>query len=183
MTWDRLAYQPYFSSSAANVGYGLWSHDIVGGDGSDPELFLRWIQWGAWSSIFRTHDRGMSSGGCQVNENGCNLLFPWDLPQDLFVHARFALQTRSRLIPYIYTATYKMHKSLKSFLRPMYWDFPKDTDSFKACTIDGEMSQYMFGDEMFIAPVVSPSDPDTKLATKKVRLDKEQSDDLDCIAL
>ena len=31
LTWDNLAYQPYFSMTGTNVGYGFWSHDIEGG--------------------------------------------------------------------------------------------------------------------------------------------------------
>lgn len=64
LSWDDLAYQPYFSATASNVGYGFWSHDIEG-PGGDHELYTRWIQWGAFSAIMRHHDRGMSSGGCK----------------------------------------------------------------------------------------------------------------------
>jgi hypothetical protein len=30
LTWGNLAYQPYFSATAANVLFPSWSHDIVG---------------------------------------------------------------------------------------------------------------------------------------------------------
>lgn len=63
VTWQNLAFQPYFSMTATNVGYGFWSHDIVG-PANDHELHTRWVQWGAFSGVFRTHDRGMSAGGC-----------------------------------------------------------------------------------------------------------------------
>lgn len=56
LSWANLAYQPYFSSTASNVGFGFWSHDIVG-PGSDHELYLRWLQWGCVSGIMRNHDR------------------------------------------------------------------------------------------------------------------------------
>ncbi|GMI09348.1 hypothetical protein TrLO_g6804 [Triparma laevis f. longispina] len=168
VTWDRLAYQPYFSATAANVGFGLWSHDLVGPNKEDTELFLRWLQWGAFSSIFRTHDRGMSSGGCADNDSGCNLLHIWDLPQPQFQIARDFLQLRSSLMPYIYSATRTMHDSLLSFLRPMYLDFPAESDAYDACAPDGSMSQFMFGDDMFVAPVVNPADETTNLATKTV---------------
>ena len=51
------------SAAAGNVGFGFWSHDITG-PGDDMELYTRWTQWGALSSIMRFHERGMSSGGC-----------------------------------------------------------------------------------------------------------------------
>ena len=68
--WDSLAFQPYFTATAANVGYGYWSHDIGGHmrvdlgakpaagipqDPGYPELYTRWIQWGIFSPILRTH--------------------------------------------------------------------------------------------------------------------------------
>lgn len=30
ITWDSLAFQPEFTATAANIGYGWWSHDIGG---------------------------------------------------------------------------------------------------------------------------------------------------------
>lgn len=47
--WESLAFQPYFTATAANVGYGYWSHDIGGHmPGTEPpELYTRWIQWGS----------------------------------------------------------------------------------------------------------------------------------------
>ena len=58
VSWDSLAYQPYFTATAANVGYGWWSHDIGGHMGGieDPELFTRWVQYGLFSPI-------LASGG------------------------------------------------------------------------------------------------------------------------
>ena len=69
MNWDTLAYQPYFSQTAANVAYGFWSHDIEG-PGNDPEMYVRWVQWAAFSGVLRSHDRGMSAGSCAGDEPG-----------------------------------------------------------------------------------------------------------------
>ena len=55
--WAALAFQPYFTATAANVGYGWWSHDIGGHmfeDGT-PELYPRWVQFGVFSPILRLH--------------------------------------------------------------------------------------------------------------------------------
>ena len=55
--WPSLAFQPWFTATAANVGYAYWSHDIGGHmpGAVDPELFTRWVQFGAFSPILRTH--------------------------------------------------------------------------------------------------------------------------------
>jgi alpha-glucosidase (family GH31 glycosyl hydrolase) len=43
LNWINLAYQPYFSATAVNVGHGFWSHDIEGPT-RDMELYTRWLQ-------------------------------------------------------------------------------------------------------------------------------------------
>ena len=50
LTWDNMAYQPYFSLTSANVAYGYWSHDICG-PSDDHELYTRWIQWASYSGV------------------------------------------------------------------------------------------------------------------------------------
>ena len=52
INFQTLGFQPYFTATASNVGYGYWGHDLGGHaftDESivnDPELVLRWIQFG-----------------------------------------------------------------------------------------------------------------------------------------
>ena len=57
-TYGTLAWQPYFTATASNVGFGYWGHDLGGhqqtGD-NDPEIYLRWMQFGVFTPIFRTH--------------------------------------------------------------------------------------------------------------------------------
>ncbi len=54
--WESLDFQVAFTLSASNVGYGYWSHDIGGHTKpSPPELYTRWVQWGVFSPMFRTH--------------------------------------------------------------------------------------------------------------------------------
>jgi alpha-glucosidase len=57
ITWDSLAYQPWFTATASNVLYGTWSHDIGGHMSGEntPELYTRWMQFGLFSPILRTH--------------------------------------------------------------------------------------------------------------------------------
>ena len=58
ISWESLDFQPYFNSTASNVLYGYWSHDIGGHQGADsinPELYVRWMQFGALSPVLRSH--------------------------------------------------------------------------------------------------------------------------------
>jgi len=68
-SWKSLAFQPYFSQSGTNVGYGFWSNDIIG-HLLDYELQTRWVQWGSLSAIFRIHDAGAAAGSC-ADHGGC----------------------------------------------------------------------------------------------------------------
>ena len=57
-TFPTLAWQPYFTATASNVCFGYWGHDLGGHvqDGpNEPELYLRWMQFGVFTPIFRTH--------------------------------------------------------------------------------------------------------------------------------
>ena len=57
VTWESLQFQPYFTSTASNIGYGWWSHDIGGhmNGYKDDELEGRWYQLGVFSPINRLH--------------------------------------------------------------------------------------------------------------------------------
>ncbi len=66
LTWNNMAYQPYFSATAANVGHAFISHDIEG-PAWDPELYTRWLQIGSFSGVMRSHDRGARARGGDVS--------------------------------------------------------------------------------------------------------------------
>lgn len=152
--WSSLAFQPYFTATAANVGFGYWSHDIGGhlpGTVS-PELYTRWVQWGAFSPILRTHTTRNAEAERRI----------WAYPYEYFNAMRKAFLIRYSLFPYIYTSSRETYDTGVSVVHPLYYEYP---DLSAAYTYTG---QYMFGDDMMIAPVVSPMSPDTMLATKEV---------------
>lgn len=143
--FPTLAFQPYFTSTASNVGYGYWSHDIGGhhqdGD-NDPELFLRWIQYGVFSPIVRTH----SSKNAAVERR------IWKYPN--FPLMKEALDLRYALIPYIYTQARGAYDTGISLCRPLYYEWPDENEAYK----HGE--EYMFGDDILAAPIVKRAGAD-----------------------
>lgn len=149
ITWASLDFQPYFTSTAANVGYGFWSHDIGGHMGGDqqknPELYTRWIEWGAFSPILRTHSTKNSNIERRI----------WAYPLDNFYAMRDAIKLRYSLIPYIYTAARESYDTGVSMLRPMYYDYPQEKISYDL------KNQYMFGNDMIVAPVTHPIGKDS----------------------
>src|SRR3954454_16774285 len=90
ISWASLEFQPHFTATASNIGYGWWSHDIGGHlwGGRDDELATRWVQLGAVSPILRLHS---SHSPFLVKE-------PWQYPAESREAMGAALQFRQRLL-------------------------------------------------------------------------------------
>lgn len=146
-TWETLKYMPYFTSTASNVGYGYWGHDIGGfralpGDSTiDLELYTRFFQFGAYSPIMRTH----SDKKIHLNKE------PWNFDRETLNLIRDAVKIRYRNVPYIYSMARKAYDDGVSICRPMYYDYPDSKEAYDY------KDQYMFGDQMIVAPVSSPA--------------------------
>jgi alpha-glucosidase (family GH31 glycosyl hydrolase) len=151
ISWPSLAFQPYFTATASNVLYGYWSHDIGGHFFAettpeserhiDPELYLRWMQFGAYSPILRTH----SSKEAGLRKE------PWRFSPEIFAALRHTVDLRYELAPYIYTASRQAYDSGVSILRPLYYAWPEQDQAYTS------RSEYLFGDDMLVAPVTQPA--------------------------
>lgn len=156
-SWDSLKFQPYFTATASNIGYGWWSHDIGGHFGyADPEMLTRWIQLGVFSPILRIHS-------CS-SEFSCKE--PWSFSGEYRSVVEDSLRLRYRLFPYLYTMNYRCHSELKQLVEPMYYAYPKCDEAYRVPT------QFMFGTELMIAPVIAPRDKKSGLAETEVWLPK-----------
>jgi alpha-glucosidase (family GH31 glycosyl hydrolase) len=156
VTWKTLQFQPYFTATAANVGYGWWSHDIGGhmGGVEEPELYLRWMQYGVFSPILRLHS----------TNNPFHERRPWGYDAETARHASDAMRLRHALIPYLYTAAWHNYRDGVVPIRPMYHLKPEENDAY-LCP-----SEYAFGSELIAAPFTTPRDPDTRLSRQVVWL-------------
>ena len=163
VTWACFAFQPYFSIAAANVGYS-WSHDLVG-PAFDHELHVRWMQFGAFSSIMRIHDRGMSAGICYPD---CAIVNVWKLPFRYFDAIRTAMLQRVSLLPYMYTSMRSTFDSGVQMMYPMYYDWPAAPQAY-LMDGNGTFAQYMFGPNILVAPVCAPGN-EFQIASKQVWL-------------
>ncbi|MGH7596928.1 MAG: TIM-barrel domain-containing protein [bacterium] len=155
-TWEMLGFEPYFTATAANVGYGYWSHDIGGhmpGEVS-PELYTRWIQFGVFSPILRTHTTKNPKAERRI----------WAYPTEAFLNMREAFLLRYALIPYIYTAARQAYDTGIAICRPMYYEYPEIEAAYEF------KNQYMFGENLLVAPIAEAVSPNNLLATKKVWL-------------
>ena len=162
IAWDALAFLPWFTSTASNVGYGYWGHDIGGHmfhkedeKKIDPELYLRWLQYGVFTPVFKTH----------CTKNSIIERRIWQYPNHM-MDMRAAMHLRYALVPYIYAAARETFDTGVSMCRPMYYSHPEHDLAYKS----GE--QFMFGSDLLVAPIVCPADKNTGLATRKVWLPK-----------
>ena len=141
-----MNYQPYFNSTASNVLYGYWSHDLGGhiGNHIDPEMYIRWMQFGALSPIMRTH----SQKSANMNKE------PWSFSAEYCEILREIVRQRYEMAPYIYTMARKAYDEGLSLCRPLYYDYPECNEAYSF------RNEYMFGDDMLIAPITTPANGD-----------------------
>lgn len=154
INFPTLAFQPYFTATASNVGYGYWGHDLGGHAWTDemnannPDLVLRWLQFGVFTPIFRTHATKDSRIERQI----------WKFSN--FPTMLEAVKLRYALFPYIYTMAREAYDTGISICRPLYYDYP---DGEEAYTYEGE---YMFGNDILVAPITEASS--NGLSTKEI---------------
>ena len=165
LDWENLSFQPFFTATGANVLFSSWSHDITGPN-RDPELFVRWTQWGAFSGILRFHERGMSSGPCAFTSfplpsSECANVDLWaNLPVRFANILHATMQIRQKWVPYMYSSAIVTFQTGIPWIRPLYYEFPTVENAYTYG------NQYMFGDLVTVAPIVEPSDPQAPTATE-----------------
>ncbi|MHA3702194.1 glycoside hydrolase family 31 protein [Jatrophihabitans sp. YIM 134969] len=153
--WGALAFQPRYTAAGANVAYGWWSHDIGGHSGpDDPELYVRWVQFGAVSPVLRLHSNNQEESDRR----------PWAFGEEVEDLTREAFRLRYELLPYLYTAARTSVDTGASLVRPTAWIDPEHDGSYLA------RSQYLLGPDLLVAPVVRPMDTTTGLADADVWL-------------
>lgn len=133
--WDSLAATIRGGLSAGMSGLALWSHDIGGYRGTpDPELYVRWAQFGLFSSHSRMH-------GDSPRE-------PWLFGDEALAIVRRFAGLRYRLFPYIRSAALEARESGLPVLRALPLAFPDDPN---AAAWEHE---YLFGPSLLVAPVI-----------------------------
>ena len=156
-TWQTLAFLPWFTSTASNVNYGYWGHDIGGHmfhsnvKETDPELYTRWLQYGVFTPIFKTHS----------TKDQKIVRYPWAFPDHVF-HMRDAIRLRYDLVPYIYNASRENYDTGVAMCRPMYYDYPELDKAYSS------PEQFMFGNDILATAVVQPVDKVTGLAKRSI---------------
>ncbi len=121
--------------SLAASGFGYWSRDIGGFEGTpDAGVFKRWLAFG----LLPSHSRLHGSGSYRV---------PWPFDDEAVEVARRFTRLKMSLMPYLAATARQLRDSGTPMLRPMVLEFPDDPATEHIDT------QYMLGDSLLVAPV------------------------------
>ncbi len=151
-TWDMLRKQIPAALNFTLMGIPNWNSDIggffagrwrKGGGTHNPEfqdLYNRWMQFGAFSPMMRSHGTDLPREIWQFGEPGSRY----------FNSIASTIRLRYRLLPYIYSTSWDVSANDGTFMRPLVMDFASDKNTHDLG------SEYMFGREILVAPVTEP---------------------------
>jgi alpha-D-xyloside xylohydrolase len=147
---------PYWTSDVG--GYHLNWNSPDWSSAANRELFTRWFQFGAFCPIFRIHGKGeraLFSKNWDANTKA--ILLKYD-------------NLRYRLMPYIYSLSWKVTNENYTLMRALAFDFRADSE------INNIQDQYMFGPAFLVNPVTEQLYSNTSttggIKTRKVYLPK-----------
>ncbi len=144
ISWESLAFQPYFTATASNIGYPWGSHDIGGHMRGirEDELSLRWMQFGVLSPINRLHSA----------DSRFHRKEPWCYGEEAKPVMERWLRLRHALFPYLYAMNYRVYEEQIPLMQPMYYSHPRCNGAYDV------RNQYWFGSELMVAAAVTPRD-------------------------
>ncbi|MFE5524080.1 glycoside hydrolase family 31 protein [Streptomyces virginiae] len=137
-SWEGLR-----ASLALVLGLGLcgvpYSGPDVGGFGGSPspELYVRWLQLGAYLPLFRTHS-AIWAGRRE----------PWEFGPEVAEQAAAVMAERERLRPYFVTLAHLARRTGAPYVRPLWWGSPEERQ-LRDCE-----DTFLLGDALLVAPVL-----------------------------
>jgi len=139
-SWNHMRLSIPQLANLGMSGFAFVGDDIGGFNGSPtPELLTRWMELGVFNPIYRNH----AAKGTRDHE-------PWvDGPEHEAIRKRY-IETRYRLLPYIYTGMEEASRTGVPLLRPMFMEFPDQA------ILETNGEEYMFGRGLLVAPKMWP---------------------------
>jgi alpha-D-xyloside xylohydrolase len=149
-SWDALRNQisaglnfslcgiPYWNSDIG--GFFLWNFKNTLNDPDYRELYVRWIQFGAFSPMMRSHGTDAPREIFQFGKKG----------DKVYDAIEKSINLRYSLLPYIYSASWDVTANQSTMMRALMMDFPKDKQVMDI------NDQYMFGKSLLVCPVTKP---------------------------
>ncbi len=147
-SWQTLEKQIPSALNLSATGIPYYSSDIGGSTGekafpngiedkSFHELYVRWMQFSVFTPMMRSH------GATAPRE-----IYQFGKPGDWSFDAQAkAIRLRYHLLPYLYSTAWQVSSQGKTFMRPLFFDYPNDPNT-------GNMrDEYLFGSSFLVAPV------------------------------
>jgi len=125
---------------------------FAGGEG-DNELYVRWLQFAAYTPIFRPHGTALY----EVEKQAFS--FPSEaalIDEQYQGYARAAIYKRYAMMPYNYTLAYQQTKYGQPLMAPLYYHFPNDTTAVSL------QDEYMWGENILVAPIIEKAQTERK---------------------
>ena len=128
---------PYWNADIG--GFFLWNYKNPLQNKNYQELYVRWIQFGTFTPMMRSHGTDAPREIYQFGERG-----NWK-----FDAIKKYINLRYQLLPYIYSTAWGVTSRSESFMRALVMDFAADKNTHN--TTD----EYMFGRNLLVAPVLN----------------------------
>ena len=161
-SWDMLRKQVPAGLSFSLTGNPNFNTDIGGffcgsyntrGSGSAPknpqfqELYVRWMQYGLFCPVFRSHGADAPREIWQFGKKG----------EPVYDAIEKTICLRYRMLPYIYSLAWQVTDNNESYLRPLFSDFAADKRVWDMT------DEFMFGRSILAAPIVNPQYTEEKI--------------------
>ena len=179
-SWDMLRKQVPAGLSFTLTGNPNFNTDIGGffcgsyntrGSGSAPknpqfqELYVRWMQYGLFCPVFRSHGADAPREIWQFGKKG----------EPVYDAIEKQIRLRYRLIPYLYSTAWQVTTANDSYMRPLFADFSQDRKVWN--TTD----EFMFGRSILACPIVNPQYTEEKIIRTNAMTgwDRQKADAVD----
>jgi alpha-glucosidase (family GH31 glycosyl hydrolase) len=139
-TWGGLKPQMEISMQMGLQGLAYMHSDLggFGGANDDPELYVRWLQYGVFQPIFRPHAQQEVASEAIYKDPATKAL------------AKSAIELRYKLLPYNYTLAFENHVQGTPLMRPLFMEDSTAHWSENAADV------YMWGDAFLVYPITDP---------------------------
>ncbi|MCL2232155.1 MAG: glycoside hydrolase family 31 protein [Treponema sp.] len=150
--WKTIKYNNKMAVGLSLSGIYNIGHDVGGfaGPPPEPELFVRWVQNGIFYPRFTIHSWN--------DDETANV--PW-MYEDVKAIITDLIKFRHRLIPYLYTALYQARKTFEPIVKPTFYDFDDDEETFT------ENDDFMLGYSILVASVVEKGNTERRVYLPK----------------
>ncbi len=127
----------YSGLNMMSSGFNIWGSDLGGYNGTPtPELYMRWLEFAIFSPMMRSHGVGLARN-------------PWEYGEQATELFKKMYWWRENMLDYVFSSAVDAHLTAAPMMRVMAMEYPGEG-------IDAVDTQYMFGSELLVAPVLEP---------------------------